>query len=120
MTLFEAPVAVALIAGSVAYLLPLILWSRLRSNFPLELFSVPALAQASWLAAEYFNLGPEKVGFTFLGAIAVAVASDVVVALLARVKGRMRRNRLWWRFGIVVVSVVMGLGLRILLPALPE
>jgi hypothetical protein len=72
------------------------------------------------LAAEYLNLGPDKVGFTFLGAIAVAVAADLEVEILFELRRLNVRRRLLWGLAIVAISVATGLGLRILLPALPE
>jgi hypothetical protein len=119
MSLFEASAWLALGSGILAYVLPVILWTR-RPNFPLELFLVPAFALASWLVVEYFDVGPKKVGFTFPGAIAVAVMSDVLVIVLLRVGRSTRRYRLLCGFGVVALSIALGIGLRIVLPALPE
>jgi hypothetical protein len=42
------------------------------------------------------NLGPGKVGFTFLGAIAVAVAADLEVGILFELRRLIVRRRLLW------------------------
>lgn len=120
MSLIEPSLILAVICGLLASLLPLILWRRAPSEFPLELFSVPILALASWLAGEYLGLGPEKVGFTFLGAIGVVVAADFEVGILFELRHYIVQRRLLWGLGIVTLSVVTGFGLRILLPALSE
>jgi hypothetical protein len=65
-----------------------------------ELFSVPILALASWLVAEYFDLGPDKVGFTFLDAIAVAVAADLEAGILFELRRLIVQRRLIWRLGM--------------------
>jgi hypothetical protein len=120
MSFIEPSLILAVICGLLASLLPLILWRRARSEFPLELFSVPILALASWLTGEYWGLGPEKVGVTFLGAIGVAVAADLEVGILFELRHHIVQRRLLWGLGIVAISVATGLGLRIFLPALPE
>ena len=92
----------------------------MRANFPLELLLVPALALASWLVAEYFALGPPKVGFTYPGAIAVAAMSDVLVIVFLRVGRSIQRRRLSYSFALMALSIALGIGLRIALPALAD
>ena len=120
MSLLDASAWLAFVSGALGYVFPLILWTRMRPNFPIEALFAPALMLVSWFTAEYFGIGPEKIGFTFLGAIAVAVVSNIGVVALIRVRSRIRRHRLPWSLGILVLSVVVGVGLRVLLPALPE
>ena len=120
MSLLEASGWLALVSGALAYVLPLILWKRMRPNLPTEVLIVPAVMLTSWLTAEYFGIGPPRIGFTFLGAIVVAVVSNVVVLVLARVRGHLWRHRLFWSVGILALSIVVGLGLRVLVPSLPD
>lgn len=120
MSLVEASVWLAVGSGALAYVLPLILRARMRSEFPRQVLVVPALSLASWLAAEYAAIGPARVGFTFLGAIPVAATSNLVVLALVRVRSAIRRHSIPWTVGIVVFSVLTGVGLRMFLPALPD
>jgi hypothetical protein len=120
VTLFEAAVLAATVCGILAYILPVILWTRARPNFPVETLALPALMVGSWLGAEYFGIGPTKVGFTFLGALPVAIMSNVLLLVLVRTLRRGTYDRALWAVGVVVVSIVSGVAARVLLPALAD
>jgi hypothetical protein len=120
MSLREASAWLALLSGIVGYVLPFVLWAKMRPNFPNEVLMVPAAMLLSWLAADYFGIGAARIGFTFLGAIVTAVVSNVVILVLIRLKNEMRQHRLPWGVGILLLSVLIGVGVRIFLPALPD
>jgi hypothetical protein len=120
VSLREASAWLALLSGIVGYVLPLVVWARMRPNFPNEVLMVPAAMLLSWLAADYFGIGATRIGFTFLGAIVTAVLSNAVILALIRLKSEIRRHRLLWGVGILVLSVLVGVGVRIFLPALPD
>jgi hypothetical protein len=120
MSLLNAAVFLALGSGVLAYVMPLILWMRMRPEFPNSVLIVPALSLTSWLIAEYAGVGPVKVGFTFLGAIPVAVISNLIVLAGMLLKSAIRRHHILSTLGIMLLSVLVGVGMRLLLPALPD
>jgi hypothetical protein len=78
------------------------------------------LSLVAWWVAELDYLGTPKLGFTFYGALVVAIASNVAVLALSRSQTVATSSQLLQAIATVLVSVIIGAGLRIVLPGIPE
>jgi len=110
----------ALLCGGVAYILPVVKLSKHRSAVPRILLAIPVLSLASWWAAEFYYLGPAKLGFTFYGAFFVALASSIAFFALARFRAVAKLPQSVQLCVVLLLSVAIGVGLRVALPGIPE
>jgi hypothetical protein len=90
-----------------------------RSSFSPILLAVPVLSLAAWWVAEFYFLGPHKLGFTFYGALFVALASNIALLALSRYQAAAKPSRALLAVAVVVISITIGAGLRVVLPGIP-
>lgn len=119
MTIHQASAWLAVVCGAAAYALPLLLSRRYRAEFPKVLFVIPLASMLSWWLADHINLKGDVVGFTFYGAVPVAVVADLAVVLLRRSRV-LRQHVTGATMAAVGLSIVIGAGMQVLLPPLTE
>ena len=120
MTGRELAAQFAIICGAIAYILPLVWLVKRRPRLSSALLAIPFLCLLSWWLAEFVYLGPVKVGHAFYGAIFVALGSNLEFVALSRYPITPVTSRTARVVSVLVISVVLGAGLRVLLPGIPD
>jgi hypothetical protein len=110
-----------LISLALAYVLPVTLWRQRITKCGVEFFSVPALLIGSWWLSgelDFFRLGGSA-GITFYGALAAAVLSNIAILVFMHMR-RSRPSDKHFAIPVFLASLVLGVALHTLLPAIPE
>jgi hypothetical protein len=110
----------AILCGAIAYILPVVWFVKRLPGLSPALLAIPFICLLSWWLAESVYLGPSKVGHTFYGAIFVALGSNLVFVALSRYPAALGTSGLARVAGVLVISVFLGVALRVLLPGIPD